>query len=57
MSYYNIYSQNFNVNMGNKKLVTACKTFKEAVNKVNELSEMSPNTYYFEVKVTTWLIL
>ena len=53
MSYYNIYSQNYNVNMGNKKLVTACKTFKQATNKVNELSELSPNTYYFEVKVKT----
>ena len=53
MSYYNVYSQNFNVNMGNKKLVTACKTYKDAVNKVNELSEASPETYYFESKVAT----
>jgi len=53
MSYYNIYSQNYNVNMGNKKLVTVCKTCKQAANKVNELSELSPDTYYFEVKVNT----
>ena len=51
MSYYNIYSQNFKSADLDKKLVTACKTHKGAVNKVNELSEMYPDTYYFKVRV------
>ena len=50
MSYYSIYSQNWEVNLGTKQLVTCVKTHSQALKKVDELSALNPETYYYEVK-------
>ncbi len=47
---YSIYSQNWEVKMGTKQLVTYVKTHSQALKKVDELSALNPETYYYEVK-------